>query len=552
MSAQSPAYSKKHVLEFMAAFYTCAILSLVTIIANASAVPLVVAGKPQLLSVFIGFAVILPAALLIDTYVRRIRIVFYGLIHLFGALGILFYLGTYNPMLAVWLIICIVTYLELGFRSFIVGSVFLYVVCLLFCFTIQSYLPHDFPIALYTFYSLSFTTALVLTGYVMIRIIDGANRRRQELEHARKSETEQLDKVNTLLNSISEAILTLDADMRVTSQNAAALAFFDTNESLVGKKIDEILLIADEKSEKINVQKLVAGVTKNTFRDDVVLPNSEQGNMRISLQLSPIYTDNQRQGIVMVIRDITKQKTLEDEKDEFISVTSHELRTPIAIAEGSLSNLVIMQEKGLDPAKLKSAASVAHDQVIYLAGVVNDLSTLSRAERGVADTPEPVDVNQLMHDLYAKYEPDATKKSLRLDLDVPAKLPIVQVSRLYLEELLQNFITNAIKYTQSGTVTLAAKVVDGGVRCSVSDSGIGISKTDQKHIFEKFYRSEDYRTRETSGTGLGLYVVQKLAAKVGTRIEVESRLNHGSTFSLTVPLESKIQSTGKRSSVDEK
>jgi signal transduction histidine kinase len=106
---------------------------------------------------------------------------------------------------------------------------------------------------------------------------------------------------------------------------------------------------------------------------------------------------------------------------------------------------------------------------------------------------------------------------------------------LYLEEILQNFITNAIKYTQKGSVTLRIRKTREGVHFAVKDSGIGISKADQKRIFEKFYRSEDYRTRESSGTGLGLYVVQKLSHKLSTTIEVSSQLNHGSEFSFTLP-----------------
>ncbi len=118
-----------------------------------------------------------------------------------------------------------------------------------------------------------------------------------------------------------------------------------------------------------------------------------------------------------------------------------------------------------------------------------------------------------------------------------SKLGKVNVSRLYFEELLQNFITNAIKYTKSGSVTISATRTKGVVRLSVSDTGIGISRSDQNKVFSKFYRSEDYRIRETNGTGLGLYVANKLAHKLHTTIELKSRINHGSTFSFELPVE---------------
>lgn len=548
MSVQKPAYSRKHIIQFLSVFFVCATLCYVTILISGTVRQTPIANDITVHVPIFCLAVVLPLLLWFDSKVRRIRALFYSAMHVTAALLMMFFLGSYNPIATMWLILCVITCMEFGFASFMMGSAFLYASSILFCILVRDILPPEFAFFEYTFYSMAFCTALVLTGYVLMRIINSSDKRRRELEEARRQEASQLSKMSTLLNSISDAILTLDTDMRVTSQNAAALSFFDTNASLVGRKITEILTVVDEKLDPIDVKELVGNVTRSAIRDDVVVQNAEQGNMRLSIQMSPIYDDNQRQGVVMVIRDITKQKTLEDEKDEFISVASHELRTPIAVAEASISNLVIMQEKGLDPAKLKSAAGTAHDEIVYLAGVVNDLSTLSRAERGVADIPEPVDLTKLFHDLYTKYEPEAQKKSLHLNLDLAPNLPIVEVSRLYIEEMLQNFITNALKYTKEGSITLRTEEVAGGVKCAVSDTGIGISKTDQKHLGEKFFRSEDYRTRETNGTGLGLYVVEKLALKIGTKIDVDSRLNHGSTFSVTLPLKSTVHTTGKRSS----
>ncbi len=195
-----------------------------------------------------------------------------------------------------------------------------------------------------------------------------------------------------------------------------------------------------------------------------------------------------------------------------------------------------MLEKGTTaPKKLASSVEAAHDQVLYLAKMVNDLSTLSRAERGVGDSQETIDVDELMNAMHRQYRKEAEAKKLHLDLDLGPKLGTVDASRLYLEELLQNFITNAIKYTREGAITLSAKRHKEGILFSVKDTGIGISRSDQAKVFEKFYRSEDYRIRETSGTGLGLYVSAKLAHKLHTKIELKSRLNHGSTFSFTLP-----------------
>lgn len=241
------------------------------------------------------------------------------------------------------------------------------------------------------------------------------------------------------------------------------------------------------------------------------------------------------------MRDVTKQKSLEEERDEFISVVSHELRTPITIVEGTLSNLQVMMGMPKKPEQtvLESSLNTAHEQVLYLAKMVNDLSTLSRAERGIADEGEDINVEELMHKMHKEYQKDANARKLHLNLDLGTKLGTIHVSRLYVEELLQNFITNAIKYTNEGNVTICATTKNDIVHFSVKDSGVGISRGDLQKIFTKFYRSEDYRIRETNGTGLGLYVSAKLAHKIGTKIAVVSRLNHGSTFSFELPTKSK-------------
>lgn len=214
---------------------------------------------------------------------------------------------------------------------------------------------------------------------------------------------------------------------------------------------------------------------------------------------------------------------------------SHELRTPVAILEGSLSNLELLIRKKAPFEMLEKSAETAYKQNAFLATIVNDLSALSRAERGIGDEIEEINPKELAETLFKKYHKTAFEKGLKLNLNLDNKLNYVKTSKLYLEELLQNFITNALKYTREGSIEICFKNSEKGVIFEIKDTGIGISSSDQKRIFEKFYRSEDWRTRETGGTGLGLYVSAKLAAKIGTKIQLESKLNHGSKFFFELP-----------------
>ena len=239
---------------------------------------------------------------------------------------------------------------------------------------------------------------------------------------------------------------------------------------------------------------------------------------------------------IIIARDITQTKLLEEERDDFIAVITHELRTPVAVTEGKLSNLQVIAQNENASQRVKKDISESHDQVLYLASLINDLSSLARAERKEEISTEPIDIASFMNKLYATYQPQAKEQKLLFNIDIDPNVRTIETNRLYLEEMLQNFITNGIKYTKEGSVLLSVTQDSGNIVFSVKDTGIGIAKTDKDRVFEKFYRSEDYRTRETSGTGLGLFVCRRLAERVGARIQLQSRLHHGSTFSITFPM----------------
>lgn len=388
--------------------------------------------------------------------------------------------------------------------------------------------------------------SIIFLSFAILGILRSQETKRKALLHSQQRERLQYDRILTIMNNLTDAAFTTDEKGAILMYNAAALDLLDTNVSLKNKNIGDLFNLSTKDSKKVKLTHVLKETSRATRRDDLNHTYSDGESIRLEINFSPIrsnYSLTKRRdelgGYILIMRDVTKQKSLEEERDEFISVVSHELRTPITIVEGSLSNLQVMmkQPKQPEPKMLAESVTAAHDQVVYLAKMVNDLSTLSRAERGVADAPEAINVEELLHTMHQRHEKEAEARKLHLNLDLGAKLGTANVSRLYLEELLQNFITNAIKYTKEGSVTITARRAKNVVTFTVTDTGIGISRSDQNKIFNKFYRSEDYRIRETNGTGLGLYVSTKLAHKLHTRIELKSRLNHGSSFSFELPVE---------------
>ncbi|HTB48711.1 MAG TPA: ATP-binding protein [Verrucomicrobiae bacterium] len=352
----------------------------------------------------------------------------------------------------------------------------------------------------------------------------------EHLEHQR---------LTSLINSMADAVVAVDKQASIVLYNGAALNLFDVNTIHIGSSLGKLLQLLDKDEHTVDIVDMVTNTAAPTTNRDLRLKYDDGSYINLYLSVAPVhlgYGEAGQSGYVLLLRDITREKSLEEERDEFISVVSHELRTPIAIAEGNISNSQLIAEQSGDITAIKKALNEAHNQVLFLADMINDLSTLSRAERGKLQVDvEGINVHDLVEELANNYRPEAAAKGLQLEVTLDPSLELLQSSRLYVREILQNFLTNAIKYTARGHVTLHAMSDPKGVRFAVQDTGIGIGKGDQARVYDKFFRSEDYRTRQASGTGLGLYVTMKLARLIHAELSLESELNKGSTFTIFVP-----------------
>lgn len=363
--------------------------------------------------------------------------------------------------------------------------------------------------------------------------------KRSQLQPWDKTDSIEHERLTSLVNSMADGVIAVDDVLRISTYNGAALNILDLNTAIEGKPLSDVLKPFDKAKKPIDINAYIRNAKTPRVDRDLRLHYDDGSYVNIYLSVTPVrvgYGRNGQEGYVLVLRDITHEKSLEEERDEFISVVSHELRTPIAVAEGNVSNAQFIADKSADINEIKKALASAHDQILFLAAMMNDLATLSRAERGKLSVEvEPINVAALIDSLAAAYALQIKEKNLKFTTQLDSHIPPLMSSQLYVREVLQNFITNSLKYTHQGGITVKAAAQNGGVLFSVADTGIGISKSDQNKIFNKFFRSEDFRTRQTGGTGLGLYVTKKLAALLDAHISVESELNHGSTFNIFVP-----------------
>jgi len=366
-----------------------------------------------------------------------------------------------------------------------------------------------------------------------------------ESRFTRRIENER-QRLLSLINSLSSAVLAVDEHGKIYLYNAAALELLNTNKDISGTSINDLLPLYNSHGTRVNLLHLATEHGRPVNRQDLSFRASDDTKIVLDLTVCPVHVFGYSRhenwgGYMAVFRDITKQKSLDEERDEFISVTSHELRTPLAIAEANLSTALLPGYAKI-PLKARKLLEQAHENTVFLGELIQSLTNLSRAERAdLKPEREIVNTAQFAEQLVRDYRPQAKTKKLEFKLEIDPQLDNMVTSEHDLREIIQNFVTNAIKYTEKGSVTLEVQRRPEGTEFAVHDTGIGMAATDKSKIFGKFYRSEDYRTRATGGTGLGLYITRKLAEKLGAQITFTSKLNHGSTFRVLVPVQTAEQ-----------
>ncbi|MDZ7785678.1 MAG: ATP-binding protein [Candidatus Saccharibacteria bacterium] len=376
-------------------------------------------------------------------------------------------------------------------------------------------------------------------GAIIERLTASQRRERKDLITFNEQARFERERLEALINSMADAVLAIDEDGTVLLYNAACLELFNTNHSLHGKTIDDLMRLKDANQQPVDIIDEVKRAKHIIKRDDLTFTNNNDETVNLSFSIARVYLGyaaNQKQGYTCLLRDITKEKSIEQQRDEFISVVSHELRTPLAIAEGNVSTAIAglkNENAKLDPDQLMNEA---HKNIIFLSQMVNDITTLAKAESGeLGAKPETVDPGKLLLGLVDTYAPQAKAKGVDFMLEPGSEVNSFTSNAYRIQEIMQNFITNAIKYTDEGKITIGVtQLPDQRYQFFVTDTGPGITTSDQKHLFEKFWRSEDYTTREHSGTGIGLYLSKKLAERMRGEVGVESVKDKGSTFTLTL------------------
>jgi len=241
-------------------------------------------------------------------------------------------------------------------------------------------------------------------------------------------------------------------------------------------------------------------------------------------------------GHIWSVRDITQQKLAEQMRNQFVNSATHELRTPLANIKAYAETLSLSEM--LEVEKQKEFCNTINSEATRLARLIDDLLSISSMEVGALSLArQETDVERMLHEAVDKVRPQMAQKHITLHASFPEKLPKLRLDKDKISGTLVNLLGNAAKYTpEGGQVHFKAQVKPDTLQIDVEDTGFGISAEELPKVFDKFFRSSDPRVQQQTGSGLGLSLVQEVVRLHGGRLSVQSELNKGTRFTVTLPL----------------
>jgi len=346
---------------------------------------------------------------------------------------------------------------------------------------------------------------------------------------------ERRNELEAILRGIGDGVIVTDPELNLLLMNPVATRIFRVKPDVTSSKpLCDVIPHVELHSL---FQDALQGEDQAIVRE-IALPSGGERSQTIYQALtSPVLSaDGHTRGVVTVLRDITSQKELERMKSNFLSVVSHELKTPLHSIKGFVDIILMGKTGTLNETQLDFLGTV-RDQTAHLQNLINDLLEFSRLESGqVKLRLAEISLAEVATAVVDKFKLVADQAQVRLVQQVSSDLPSVEADRMRIEQVLSNLVDNAIKFTPaSGSVTVHALDLGNEVQVSVSDTGIGIQPAELERIFDRFYQVDSGSTRPYRGTGLGLTICKHIVEYHHGRIWAESQEGQGSTFHFILP-----------------
>lgn len=382
--------------------------------------------------------------------------------------------------------------------------------------------------------SIIFCVALITVGvYQSLRLYENAQTIAEEMTRDMMVNSKEL--FFELYQRSPVSYITVDEHAIIESVNYAMARFFNMEmNACVGLNVFDLLI--EEETTKLDLapEYFVQG----KFLSDVeVCLRRPDGGIRWVMFSLYSFKDgaHKKKGLVTLV-DVTKQKQIDKAKSEFVSLASHQLRTPIASMRWNVELLETAGKDSMNSTQLSYIGKIGHG-LSRMDMLVNDFLNVSKFELGtLVAKNEPLEILEFLETIQEEQKSFAEKKGLRMEVDWDKNIGIVHTDSHLLHMILNNLLSNAIKYTPEGGVVRNVVISDGAsyiVR--ISDSGIGIPKAEQDMIFSKVFRASNTESLAVEGTGLGLYIVKEAVHVLGGTISFESVEGEGTTFTVVLP-----------------
>lgn len=350
---------------------------------------------------------------------------------------------------------------------------------------------------------------------------------------------EQNLRIVALLDTVADGILILTPDLLVENINPALARMLNTDNALASGKPYQAVMRWAKPPKGVRVEEAVRGFWSGYSRNDMYLEGDleREGNLRplpVTISYAPLFSNDGRLlNVIATVHDITRFRTAEEMKTSFVSVVSHELKTPIALIKGYASTLR-REDADWDPAMIKESLDVIEQESDRLAAMVEDLLDATRLQSGILDLKKAeVDLRQLVAELVTRFSHQEGGDRLRVDF--PVDFPVIDADETRINQLLSNLISNSLKYSENGEILVSGETEGNRVRVCVTDHGRGFDPRDIPFVFDRFYRSET-ATRTTKGTGLGLYLCRAIVEAHDGKIWVDETYKQGGRVCFWLPI----------------
>lgn len=352
----------------------------------------------------------------------------------------------------------------------------------------------------------------------------------QHIEEVRRVHSAEAGSLQTILGSMAEGVMVIDSKHVIRSVNPSLIRILDLRTEPVNQTV--LRALRDVHFEEVVSDTLSTGRPQSTE----VSILAGKAPRHLALTAAPLQDASGENTVLLICHDVTRLKQLEDVRREFVANVSHELRTPLAIFQGYLENL--LDNPTLPRAELVGILEILKKHSTRLNALVEDLLIIARLEsRKEALNIEMIEPRGLIEDVVADWRARAGKKEIELIAECDANAPEFEADAFRIEQVMNNLVENALKYTESGgSVCVRGSASPFGIEIRVDDTGSGITPQDLPHIFERFYRADKARSREQGGTGLGLSIVKHITQLHGGSVHAESTYGKGTSIILRLPL----------------